>query len=64
MHKLIAEFAFEHLLGNERLVAMQFSDFAASLDDVLPDGSNTDMALSYLLRARDRAVSALMRVDS
>lgn len=58
MHPLMRWFSFNHLVGTPRIIGMHFSDFAAALDDILPDGAEKTVCLRKLLEARDAALRA------
>ncbi len=58
---ILRYFEFDHLT-NEKLreISEQFSNFAHSLDEVLPGGPEKSTALRKLLEAKDAAVRAAL----
>lgn len=64
MNPLIRWFAFDHLKEPQRSISMQFSDFAAALDDILPDGAEKTVCLRKMLEAKDAAVRASLDIET
>jgi hypothetical protein len=59
-HSLRQFFAYEHLPQHLQAVSKPFGDLAKHVDETLPPGAETTVALRKLLEAKDCAVRALL----
>ena len=59
-NQILRYFAWQHLTGRLQSVSQPFAEFAARLDETLPDGPEKTVALRKLLESKDAAVRSAL----